>query len=173
MKEIRIGSVVMSNSTALCEVCGMKVIEPPVTEWFAINDSLWASTGLRPHDAILCIGCLESILGRKLCPRDFPASVPANEPHELMSNRLLDRLGGPRRIFEMDGEEIPEPQAAFEATPPLVDNVIWFGARGAAHNLGISIVAIIRLVRDGHLEALWHPLRIHYSALDQLRSSNP
>lgn len=42
---------------------------------------------------MLCIGCLESRLGRKLNCLDFPAVTINSPKHGNKSQRLLDRLG--------------------------------------------------------------------------------
>jgi hypothetical protein len=51
---------------------------------------------VREHE-ILCIGCLESRIGRTLCRTDF-IDVPLNDPNKFqLSDRLRDRLC---RFFE-------------------------------------------------------------------------
>ncbi len=42
---------------------------------------------------MLCIGCLENRIGRKLTPNDFDPVPPLNMMNNCQSDRLLDRLG--------------------------------------------------------------------------------
>jgi hypothetical protein len=56
------------------------------------RDKAWQHA---PGQMVLCVGCLEQRLGRKLIATDF-AAVPLNDPSEFhMSPRLLDRLKRP------------------------------------------------------------------------------
>jgi hypothetical protein len=58
-----------------------------------VHDALWASLGLGTHDAVYCVGCFEELLGRQLSPADFQR-LPVNKPDaDIMTDRLLDRLG--------------------------------------------------------------------------------
>ena len=41
------------------------------TEVYAVKDSIWKQSGMRPWSGCLCVGCLEKRLGRQLRPRDF------------------------------------------------------------------------------------------------------
>jgi hypothetical protein len=65
-----------------------------------VHDHVWAQAWegrLKPHhqlhgQQILCIGCLETRLGRKLTRKDFK-KVPINDPKRSdMSGRLRDRI---------------------------------------------------------------------------------
>lgn len=71
-----------------CFSCGVDTID--IDEYYAVQKELWKTYGV---EGMLCIGCLEVRLGRKLVPADF-IDVPANKPHlNSMSDRLKDRLG--------------------------------------------------------------------------------
>jgi hypothetical protein len=73
-------------------------------EWYIVSDSVWDAAGMptellvfpagpvewRP--GLLCIGCLECRLGRRLTPDDFD-DWPVNEPHPDHTARLANRLG--------------------------------------------------------------------------------
>lgn len=62
-------------------------------EWYMVHDAVWEAASRDGQPArILCIGCLEQRLGRRLEPNDF-ANLGINEPGGLESDRLLDRLG--------------------------------------------------------------------------------
>lgn len=157
----------MPGSLPICDVCGRETVKAP-TEWFMVHDHLWFSTGLRSHDATLCLGCFEEILGRELRPDDFVA-VEANRPCETTSARLLERMGILKMYTDEAGNPLPghpEEEPTFVRDPPVADDVEWFCATTAARRLGIGLPALFRLVRDGRLMALWHPLRIHRDALD-------
>ena len=62
-------------------------------EWYMVKPEIWKAAhkdGIAPR--YLCIGCLESRIGRELISSDF-ATVPLNEPSWMDSKRLLDRVG--------------------------------------------------------------------------------
>lgn len=65
-------------------------------EWYMVKDEVWAEAGLRAdrksHGEFLCIGCLESRLGRELTPEDF-GPEPVNAPAPCDSERLNRRKG--------------------------------------------------------------------------------
>lgn len=77
--------------------------EPGVsTEYYMVHDEVWAAAGMdtRGH---LCVGCLESRLGRQLHRHDF-VDAPVNDAAitptprfawSWRSERLLDRLTAP------------------------------------------------------------------------------
>lgn len=64
-------------------------------EFYMVHNDLWESSGI-PRRDLLCIGCLEARIGRRLTPGDFP-DCPVNRDFDWvgrMSERLQDRLGG-------------------------------------------------------------------------------
>lgn len=62
-------------------------------EWYMVRDEVWQEASRDGQPArILCVGCLEQRIARRLKPDDF-ADLPLNEPGGLESHRLLDRLG--------------------------------------------------------------------------------
>jgi hypothetical protein len=69
---------------------------------YVVEDAVWAAGGLAPTGGLLCIGCLERRLGRRLTRDDFKSSVHLDCPdigsigdrQSLRSLRLRDRLGG-------------------------------------------------------------------------------
>jgi hypothetical protein len=75
-----------------CRDCGLDTIE--ADEFYLVRDGLWPK---EPDAGIalvgcLCIGCLETRLGRRLEPGDFrPNAWYARLPH---SRRLAHRQGG-------------------------------------------------------------------------------
>lgn len=64
--------------------CGFNTLH---AEYYMVHDGLW------PNDAVmLCVGCLEDRLGRKLTYRDF-TNAPVNRLNfGTKSARLIDRL---------------------------------------------------------------------------------
>jgi hypothetical protein len=63
-------------------------------EYFMLDNALWErTTTIRSRSAMLCVGCVERRLGRRLRRRDF-TDVPINEPQFPWekSVRLLSRL---------------------------------------------------------------------------------
>jgi hypothetical protein len=95
-----------------CAWCGVGAWE--LGEDFYVHDALWERYG--PARGVLCIGCLERIMGRRLTLDDFTGyccvvcssnGVPREEwrekcPH--MSDRLRDRLGIVPLPFAVNGE---------------------------------------------------------------------
>jgi hypothetical protein len=64
-------------------------------EWYAVRDDVWEQACRReprPAWEILCIGCLEERLGRRLTPDDF-IDAPVNDPNMPgTSSRLRARM---------------------------------------------------------------------------------
>ena len=75
-----------------CRDCGADVTR----EWYMVRDEVWP---LDYHGGLLCIGCLETRIGRRLNADDF-TSAACNTPQLGMSGRLLDRLGARKAEIE-------------------------------------------------------------------------
>lgn len=61
-------------------------------EFYMVHDSIWSAAVSEKPAVILCIGCLETRLGRELTATDFKA-VPLNTgPGFKRSDRFADRL---------------------------------------------------------------------------------
>lgn len=64
-------------------------------EYYMVTDACWARAAIGKHDGMLCIGCLEARLGKKLNWRNF-TDCPLNWRNALIpgygSARLQDRL---------------------------------------------------------------------------------
>jgi hypothetical protein len=66
-----------------------------INEYYTVHDEVWLTA--HPDDyGLLCIGCLETRLGRVLTPTDFPR-YPINSGVFRQSERLKDRIGHERR----------------------------------------------------------------------------
>jgi hypothetical protein len=63
-------------------------------EWYAVRDEVWLAAGVDSH-GILCIGCLESRLGRALSAPDFEKAALNDPAFGWHSDRLIDRLKRP------------------------------------------------------------------------------
>jgi hypothetical protein len=81
-----------------CADCGIGTLK--LGEWYMVNDDVWEQAwhGRRkwwhelPGQQVLCIGCLEKRLGRKLTRVDFTDAL-CNDPNEkYISERLRARL---------------------------------------------------------------------------------
>lgn len=77
----------------LCLDCGIDTDKN--NEFYMIHDHLWEQAVPNKHqreNRVLCIGCLEERLGRKLLPNDF-TNTPVNKKG-IHSYRLISRLKG-------------------------------------------------------------------------------
>lgn len=81
-----------------CVDCTTDTAQRGVDEYFMVTDKVWAAAGIDRRGGMLCVGCLEARLGRRLTAADFTA-VPVNDwrsgPFGLPwhgSARLLNRL---------------------------------------------------------------------------------
>jgi len=85
----------------LCDGCGVNTSK--IKEYYMVHDEIWLSVSEDVY-GMLCIGCLEERLGRRLTPDDF-MDCPVNNwkftppPRKWRhlshcSDRLLSRLTG-------------------------------------------------------------------------------
>lgn len=58
----------------VCKDCSANTLH--IDEYYMLTDEVWASI-YKKRRGMLCIGCVEARLGRKLVPEDF-ADVPLN-----------------------------------------------------------------------------------------------
>lgn len=85
-----------------CADCARECTPPDeseVWEWYMVHDQVWSDAGMGPH-GVLCVGCLEGRLGRRLDRGDFP-DLPVNVPSPTKSERLNDRLG-PASLWDVE-----------------------------------------------------------------------
>ncbi|MEV6558952.1 hypothetical protein AB0M22_24785 [Nocardia sp. NPDC051756] len=75
-----------------CHECGLATapIDGP-DEWYTVHDAIWKCAAASA-DSILCIGCLESRLGRRLRHTDFVAAALNQPGYGHHSPRLQSRL---------------------------------------------------------------------------------
>lgn len=100
-EELTYEALVRQGAPTTCDDCGDDVTPYddygyPVEggwEWYMVRPEVWevaSRDGERPR--ILCIGCLEDRIERRLTPGDF-ADFEINRPGWMCSERLVDRLG--------------------------------------------------------------------------------
>lgn len=90
---------------APCRDCGVATaperwFRQPPWEWYLVHDHVWRAAGMEANDGHLCIGCLESRLGRTLVAADFRSDLYMNSTNPSYSEyswwyrtpRLADRL---------------------------------------------------------------------------------
>lgn len=73
----------------MCLDCGVDTSD--IDEYYMVHDSVWDQSGMNEHDGMLCIGCIETRLGRTLKADDF-SSYPINMGFFGRSERFLQRL---------------------------------------------------------------------------------
>lgn len=76
-----------------CLDCKVDIVRK--REYYMLRDSVWLRTGLGKNDGLLCIGCCEKRLHRRLTARDFISAL-VNCEWDNHSIRLRRRLGNAR-----------------------------------------------------------------------------
>lgn len=79
----------MSRKKFLCLDC--EIDTGKIHEHYFIVTDLWLSV-VGSKNGMLCVGCLESRIGRLLTKFDFPDVTINNPKYEAKSQRLMDRL---------------------------------------------------------------------------------
>lgn len=93
-----------SGACSCCHDCGAEVLSPAPgvrTEWFMVTPAVWHAAGAAKR-AVLCVGCLEARLGRRLHRGDF-TDCPLNDLNRHQpdkawwwrTDRLVDRMTAP------------------------------------------------------------------------------
>lgn len=102
-EELTYDALVRWGAPKACDDCGDDVTPydeygRPVEkgwEWYMVRSEVWADASRDDEPPrILCIGCLEDRIGRRLEPGDFSDAGINKEPGWVCSERLLDRLLG-------------------------------------------------------------------------------
>lgn len=85
---MRLGYVAMP-----CVDCAVDTSVRGVDEYYMVHNAVWAFSGMAPRGGMLCVGCLEVRIGRRLRAADF-TDVPVNDVRRGWrgSARLLHRL---------------------------------------------------------------------------------
>jgi hypothetical protein len=79
----------------VCLDCGVNTTH--INEYYMLEDDVWyGALTAQDNNGMLCIGCFENRLGRKLRPDDF-AQVPLNFAFQgpFQSQRLASRIHSP------------------------------------------------------------------------------
>jgi hypothetical protein len=85
----------------------------PETEVYYVHPHVWEKSGVGFWSSCLCIGCLESRIGRRLQPFDFIPDNGFNDLNLPGTKRRLERLLGEEAIEHSDEEpELPKPSKA-------------------------------------------------------------
>lgn len=69
-----------------CRDCSARVRE--IGERYVVHDKVWP---IEPDGGVLCVGCIEARIGRRLLPEDF-TDCAGNRGYWPRSQRLDDRL---------------------------------------------------------------------------------
>jgi hypothetical protein len=76
-----------------CMDCGVDTHK--IGEYYMVKDDVWESAV--SGRALLCVGCLETRLGRRLLSADFSNALINSHPNIRQSERLQSRLSdGPK-----------------------------------------------------------------------------
>ncbi len=80
------------DDDGVCVDCGQHT--SLLNEYYRVHDEVWGEARTDEAESMLCIGCLETRIGRQLTPSDF-SDAPINYPgfQKAVSARLADRLG--------------------------------------------------------------------------------
>ena len=81
--------VVDIMDTSECVLCGVNTMD--IGEYYMVKRNLWKKYGAY-GDGVLCIGCLEERMGRRLVRADFTKAPVNVEERDNRSIRLIARL---------------------------------------------------------------------------------
>lgn len=81
------------------------------TEVYDVKNTVWKKAGMRSWNGCLCVGCLESRIGRRLRPQDFSRHDAEVWERIASTRRLRERRGlkgdGPEeRTFTLTGDDV-------------------------------------------------------------------
>jgi hypothetical protein len=95
--------------SGFCIDCGVDTYA--IHEYYMVHDGVWQDAGMVKYDgAMLCVGCLERRLGRRLADSDF-TDYPINDARRhYQSRRLWDRVNG-SRLRRLNAEFFPPSNA--------------------------------------------------------------
>jgi hypothetical protein len=92
-------SYIGDDGPELCHDCGADT----TTEYYLVHDQLRASAGMAPDGGFLCVGCIETRLGRELNAADFRDVLVNTDPDFTWRNS--PRLAAQKaRLSEETGE---------------------------------------------------------------------
>lgn len=74
-----------------CIKCDIDTLE--IGEYYMVHNHIWLSANSNPNgNGMMCIGCLEQQLGRRLTLEDFTSAPINHMRRSYRSNRLEKRL---------------------------------------------------------------------------------
>lgn len=76
----------------VCIDCGVDTLVGQ--EYYMVIDALWRAARMKPNGGMLCVGCLEKRIGRKLEHGDFTNALVNSEFLFPKSRRLKARIRG-------------------------------------------------------------------------------
>ena len=88
----------MSFKCIDCGIDTLRLGEYPYT----VHDGLWSQAKMRPDGGMLCVGCLETRIGRRLCSADFDGASHARVRYESQERdlaQLLALTGTPESVL--------------------------------------------------------------------------
>lgn len=86
---------------AVADKCRQSVSDD--AEVYTVREAVWKAAGVEPMGGCLCVGCLETRLGRTLRPKDFLRDHPFNSPAFPGTPRLKRRQGKPHMMTNGGG----------------------------------------------------------------------
>jgi hypothetical protein len=75
------------------------------SEVFVVRDAIWKAAGMKPWGGCLCVGCIETRLGRALRPKDFVRRHPFNSMPGTARLRERRWTAPPAITWHVDLEE--------------------------------------------------------------------
>lgn len=63
-----------------------------INEYYMVVDHLWEQAGVEPQGGMLCVGCLEDRIGRRLTGFDFTQCYVNRPQFGPQSDRLRSRM---------------------------------------------------------------------------------
>jgi hypothetical protein len=123
----------IAPGSAICCDCGMDTMpvrkpKPGTFEQFIVNDDVWVAAGMTPgkidplnHELVgggfLCVGCIETRLGRRLQIEDFnPITIPLLIGEPWPTERLRSRALYRTQADEDAVKLAPQPEWQTEFT---------------------------------------------------------
>jgi hypothetical protein len=106
-KEVELAEKRLNDFMFGCIDCGINTNR--IGEYYVVSDSVWAEAIGNPSpdglDGMLCIGCLEKRIGRRLRPCDFERDLGPYSPrlNQRMGKRNTRQRRQPNRFAQPEG----------------------------------------------------------------------
>lgn len=120
-------------STFRCQDCNVDTIE--IKEYYMVSDACWRRSGMQCFGGILCIGCLETRLGKKLKAINFKdcalnwrnLTIP-----DMASTRLLSRLMNGGKQSKWRRKLLQAYEEALAGDPKMLEELTLLSFDGGA-----------------------------------------